>query len=228
MKHAIKKNLLIILLIFFGYTAYALANTYSRPNGTTQYVGGAKAVGPAIDTDFNSVVTWLNGGNIGSTNVSALGIAQSNIALNAVGPSQLSVGVQGVTSSSSIALIQSVTPLQVGTLSTTMTVSGVRPVLVRLEPNPGSYLLGGASVFHSYLKFTTTDAGSANIFIIKDSATTAVHTLESINSYGPCSSLSYIDQPSAGSHTWAVMGSTSNASNDALTVLNCRLTVEEL
>lgn len=225
LKSIIKKHALLILAIFFGYSAYALATTYTRPNGTAQYVGGAKAVGPAIDADFNDLTLWLNTGNISSVNILS----------GSIGASQLAAANLVVSSSSSIAVISSVSPVAVTNLSVTATVSGLRPVWIRLEPTPAPYMVGANQFYGSAVRFIDLVGSSiGSIFLIKDSATTAAVTLQAplISSgsdlIGACSMLSYQETPAAGVHTWAVMASVSDASNAIVSVINCRLVVQEL
>jgi hypothetical protein len=235
MRNFLKHNFLILLVLFFGYAALTLAGTYVRPYGTSDYAGGQKAVGPKVNAEFAGITAFLNGGNLGSTNLSAQGVATSNIADAAVTVAKLGAGNLVVTdSSSNYQATGSVTPFSVTNLSTTITTTG-RNVLVSLEPYPGTYLNGGSATFGSFVRqFSSPSGTSSALFFVRDSTTTGYFFLSNIvgaatisDMRNQCSDFHYHETNlAAGTYTFTVKVGLA-AVTDSVFVNNCRLVVKE-
>jgi len=69
------------ILLFFAISTTANATTIVRPYGASDYAGGAKAVGSKVDSEFDTIVNWLNGGNIASGNIAAFGVLKTNLSI---------------------------------------------------------------------------------------------------------------------------------------------------
>lgn len=248
MRNFLKQNFLVMLVLFFGYAAIALASTYVRPYSSTDYLGGQKAVGAKVNAEFQAISDFLNGGNIGSTNIAALGVATSNIndlavttgKINdaAVTFAKLAASNLKVTGTSSAFSITNSYSQAVTNLSTTITTVGARPVTVKLEAAGGTYLLSGASKYDSYVAFQNASAhGSpgtdfAALWIVRDGSTVAHYASEIGKTgvsgvYKACSAFSFTDQPAAGSHTYSVYVTSAGSLQDTALVYNCRLVVRE-
>lgn len=248
MKQFLKHNFLILLVLFFGYAAYALANTITRPYTSADYAGGQKAVGSKVNAEFDTIVNWLNGGNISSANIQGGGVATSNIASQAVTSSLIANGNVGftqlaasnlkITSSSSAFSFTNLYSQVVNNLSTTITVTGTRPVRVSLDAAPATYLLSGSQVYGSYVTFQNSVAHGASgtdwaaLWFVRDGSTTAhfAQTIGKTNTsdvYQPCSSFWFIDQPAAGAHTYSVSATSAGSVQDTALIYNCRLVVRE-
>ena len=238
MRNFLKQNFLVMLVLFFGYAAIALASTYVRPYSSTDYLGGQKAVGAKVNAEFQAISDFLNGGNIGSTNIAALGVATSNINDAAVTFAKLAASNLKVTGTSSAFSITNSYSQAVTNLSTTITTVGARPVTVKLEAAGGTYLLSGASKYDSYVAFQNASAhGSpgtdfAALWIVRDGSTVAHYASEigktgTSEVYKACSAFSFTDQPAAGSHTYSVYVTSAGSLQDTALVYNCRLVVRE-
>jgi hypothetical protein len=236
MRNFLKHNFLVMLLLLCGYAAWSLASTITRPYSSADYAGGQKAVGAKVNAEFQNIVDWLNGGNIGSTNIATGGVATTNLADGSVTIDKIAGACCGypiVTTSSSAFTMAGLVPVQVSNLSTTITTHG-RGVYVGLEPNPGTYLLSGSQTYGSYIAALGNGTGiGANLFFVNNGATTAFYNIMT-NTAGqnilyPCSAFHYTENlPAAGTYTFAVKLS-ENAGNSALgaQVFNCRLVVRE-
>lgn len=240
MRNFLKQNFLFVLGLFFGYAALEMSfgSTFVRPYGTPDYAGGQKAVGAKVNAEFQALSDFLNGGNIGSTNIATGGVATANLAANSVTVAKMLTENLLVTASSSAFSITTAggAPVTVTNLSTTITTTG-RSVYVGLEPAPATYLLSNIQTFGSYvMAITSTAAVNEDVlFFVKDGSTTAHFDIAGENSNTekiqlPCSSFHYIDAASlgnAGTYTYAVKVS-QRQDADAVRVFNCRLVVREL
>lgn len=119
----------VFLSALFSYAA--VAGTVVRPYGASDYAGGTRAVGSKINTEFDTIVNWLNGGNISSNNLAYLGIANSNLGAGVVTQDKLaakSVGTGAITITST-----STTSATVASDFATLTGTLGRPVVVGLK-----------------------------------------------------------------------------------------------
>ena len=228
-----KEGLLIVCLVLAFWTSAALGVTYTRPYGPSDYAGGAKAVGPEVNAEFQGITSFLNGQNIDCTNIvpggvcngafGALSVNQNNIALGAVGAAQLATSNLVVSSSSSAFFNASGSgvPVAVTNLSASITVSGLRPLRVGLEPNPGLYVSSNNTVYFSEIYSSV--AGVASVFILRGSSTTSLSYPGDNTHPEPCSALSYTETSlGAGTYTYSVyVGGQAG-------VYNCRLVLQEL
>lgn len=243
MRNFLKNNALAILVCLAAMGTFASATTITRPYGASDYAGGTKAVGAKVNAEFASIVAWLNSGNIDSTNIATSGVATANIQALAVTtakianlsvtPGKLEAANIKVTSSSSLyTLTNTVTPATVTNLSTTFTPSGLRPLSIRLENNVGNYVFSGNSIPSGLIEVAGAGALTVgnNLFFVKDGSTT-VHFPIALTSGTrvPCSMFNYTEfSPSAGTYTYALKASNGNTSDTGISVVNCRLVVEEL
>lgn len=198
----------------------AFATSFTRPYGASDYAGGAKAVGSKVNAELAYISTWLNGGNIASGNVASLGILRTNME---------AVNLK-VTSTSSSFSGAGAALVSVTNLSTTITTVG-RPVAVQMQSAFDSVVISGAATTIDGV-FSDDNSSSrpvSGVMFLRNSATVsrmAVPYHNSNKDFNPCASYSYIDQPSAGTHTYAV--SVSSAGSGSTYVYNCRLVVREL
>ncbi len=253
MRDFLKKNLLAILVCLFAAFTYASASTITRPYSAADYAGGTKAVGAKVNAEFASIVSWLNGGNIGSDNIATGGVATANIASFAVTTAKLNGGAVTldkleaahiyVTSSSSVSQAAAQpTPAVITNLSTTFTATG-RPVNVSLEAYPAPYILNGVTTYGSGVTAIAdgTIGASGAIFFVRDSSTTAHFPILNFVSSGiavgaptytaipyQCADFHYteIGLTSGVSYTFSAKASSVNGSSSVI-VLNCRLVVRE-
>lgn len=237
MRNFLKHNLLSILVCLSVMTVISSATTLTRPYGASDYAGGTKAVGSKVNAEFANIVSWLNNGNIATDNIATGGVATANIASLAVTTAKINNGAVTkakldtanlkVTGSSSVyALTGTLVPATITNLSTTF-VSNGRPVSVRMEPNPGSYLNSGATLITS---FVSTDTAGGNIFFLRDSSTTAHFNITIDHESHPCSMFSYTELllTSGNTYTFTAKASLTAVLNGTVNVVNCRLVVEEL
>lgn len=193
MKNFLKNNLLSVLVTLSFCFTWASATTISRPYTSADYAGGAKAVGSKVNTEFQSIVDWLNGGNISTGNIADLGVTKAKLA--ALG--------QQASSSSGVFNSISTDATSVTNLSASITTIG-RPVMVMLQ--------SATTIHGGYIGFRnpTTNAPSGNVALIRDSSTVSLHVLTAGtfssggSTYVPCSAVSYMDTPSAGTYTYSV------------------------
>jgi len=243
MREFLKRNFLILGVLFFGYAAYALASTYVRPYGSSDYAGGQKAVGSKVNTEFESLTSWLNGGYIASGNIASLGVATSNVANGAITPAKIASSNLKVTSSSSAYAMSSVTPATITNLSTTYTSNG-RPVYIGLEASPETYLSSLVATYGSGITTTADPAKgySGAIFFVTGSSTTAHFPLWNLVSSGiavgaptytgtpyQCADFHYTDSSMISGSTYTISANVSAAttSTAVVSVTNCRLVVRE-
>lgn len=236
MREFFKNNLLAILVSLCAIGVYASATTITRPYGSPDYAGGAKAVGSKVNAEFDNIVNWLNGGNIASDNIAALGIAGSNIAAHTITADKISRNYKVTASSGVFSIADSNTTLQTITnQSTTITTYG-NPVRIKLVPASYSGSCNG-SVGGSYVSFglDTGGVGTANAYFIRDSSTVAAfymnrfyaNTLKETRLQ--CSSFEAVDVVAAGTYTYAAKISIADRSGTiAFQVGCCRMIVEEL
>jgi len=239
-----KHNLLSILVCLSLCAAYASATTLTRPYGSTDYAGGQKAVGSKVNTEFDTIVNWLNGGNISSTYIATGGIATANIASFAITNAKLATSTLTVTSSSSVYTTTSNVPATVTNLSTTYTSTG-RPLAISLEAYPGTYVLGGVNTYASgVLPISSgTNASAGSLFFVKDSSTTAHFPLFNMLTSGvvggataynaipyQCADFKYTETglTSGVTYTFELKASAYSGSSDGVSVINCRLVVREV
>lgn len=233
MRNFLKHNFLVIGMLLCGFAAFSLANTITRPYGSSDYAGGQKAVGAKVNAEFQSIVDWLNGGNIGSTNIATGGVATANLADGSVTIAKMAgacCGYPVITASSSAFSMTGTVPVTVSNLSTTITTNG-RAVRVALEPAPGTYLLNNAQVYGSYVAVIGGANGTfSNIFFVNNGATTAVFNINTFsnNTAFQCSDFSYTENLlPAGTYTFALKASAYQNVAPQLQVFNCRLVVRE-
>lgn len=230
-------SLLILLAMVFAYTAGQLVfgGTITRPYGPPDYAGGQKAVGTKVNAEFQSIVDWLNGGNLDSTNISVNAITTTLLRDNAVTLSKIAgpcCGYPTVTSSSSAYTMSTVTPATVTNLTTTFTSHG-RSLYVGLEPSTFPYVLNLNQTYGSYVKPSGTAGDAAALFFVRDGSTTVHFNLPtSVTGANqpvyPCSSFHYTeDAAGAGTFVFAVKVSVASGA-DTMSVVNCRLVVREM
>lgn len=234
MRNFLKIAFLPVFLLMFGYAAGQLVfgDTITRPYGTPDYAGGAKAVGPKVNAEFQSIVDWLNGGNIDTDNIAAGGVATVNIADAAITVAKLGLS-NGIFSTSSGAFSSGSgfpVPLAVTGLSTALAVqSSNHFVTVSLEPSPTQNLSSGSFTYTSYISAASTNARSQALFVVRDSSTVAHWLLPQQApgaGYTPCSGFRFTDTPGSGSHTYTFYVS-ATTSAEAISVFNCRILVRE-
>lgn len=85
-----------------------------RTSSSSSYEPGARAVGTTINTEFNNIVDWINGANVGKANLNAL----------------------TVTTTATVIQTATTTAETTATGSATITTYG-RPVMVGLRSDPG-------------------------------------------------------------------------------------------
>lgn len=229
---------LLILCSTFAYTAGQLVfgNTITRPYSSADYAGGQKAVGAKVNAEFQSIVDWLNGGNIGPTNIATQGVATSNLADGSVTLAKMAgacCGYPTVTNSSSAfssSTNAGVTPVTVSNLSTTFTSHG-RAIYVGLEPNLSTYLLNNNQTFGSYIAVVGGSNGVfSNLFFVRNTSTTAHFNITTFsnNTGYTCSDFHYTeDALAAGTYTFSVKVSSYANLASSIAVFNCRLVVRE-
>lgn len=208
-------NIAVLCLI----PSLAFATSFTRPYGASDYAGGAKAVGAKVNAEFAYISSWLNGGNIATGNIAAFGVANTNLAMPNL----------GITTSSSSFSGQGPNLVSVTNLSTTITTVG-RPVEIRLQNAYDLVTISSSqtTIDGVYSDDTTSTRPGSSVMFIRDSATVSRMAVpyKGTNVYNPCSSYSYIDQPSSGTYTYAVK--VSNSGSNSTFVYNCRLVVREL
>ena len=217
MRNFIKNNLMALVVCFLSFSAFSFADAIVRPYSSSDYAGGAKAVGAYVNNEFQNIVTWLNTGNISSLNIAEGGVTNFNR------------GAANFKVTSSSSLFQSAGSLATVTnLSTVLTTFG-RPVLVRLEPANAAFLISSVSTTKGYV--TSDDSGGDGSFIAlqRDGSSVALQPIPyagaSNESRSPCSNYTFLDTPVAGTYTYSV-GAESNVGITA-TVAGCRLSVTE-
>lgn len=217
MRNFFKHNFLSILVCLCVTAALASATTINRPYGSSDYAGGAKAVGAKVNAEFDNIVDWLNGGNISSGNIAALGVQGVNLFANFK-----------ITSSSSYFTMTSPTAATITNLSTTITTSG-RPVHVSLQGAGESYMINGTSTLRSFLMSGDGMWNAANMLFMRDSSTVSQQTINYNNGLlykDTCSSYAHMDHPSAGTYTYTAK--VFSGAGSQVTVGGCKLVVREL
>lgn len=81
MKNFLKNNLIAIFVCSFLVSTFAGAGVVTR---IYEFSGGTKAVATQVNAEFDNLVDFINGGNIASNNIAALGITAANINSSAV------------------------------------------------------------------------------------------------------------------------------------------------
>lgn len=195
------KNILTSVFIAIFVSGVVLAGTITRPYSSSDYAGGAKAVGSKVNTEFDTIVNWLNGANIASNNITALGISTSNIAAGAVTRPKLeALGESAVTISN---VSTTTTSAQaIAGLSRTITTTG-RPVFISLQAE--SITIGAQNS-------TSSEKVDAILYIQRNGVTIRQfrmnfnkQTAETNISFSVPLSLIHVDTgASAGSNTWTV------------------------
>lgn len=245
MREFLKRNALALGVLFCGYAVFSLAQagTFTRTYGSSDYAGGQKAVGSKINTEFNDLANFLNGGNIGTANLEALGVTTAKVATGAITPAKIASSNLKVTSSSSAYAMSSVVPATITNLSTTYTSNG-RPVYIGLEAAPATYLSSLVATYGSSVT-TTADpvkAFAGAIYFVTDSSTTAHFPLWNLVSSGiavgapaytgipyRCADFHYTDSSMTSGVTYTISAKVSAAttSTAVVSVTNCRLVVRE-
>lgn len=227
MRSFLKNNLIAILVCLGALTSLSFATTITRPYGPSDYAGGQKAVGSKVNAEFQSIVDWLNGGNIASGNIAASGVITANIADGAVTNVKRGAANYAVTTSSSL-FSNTAALAQVTNLSTSITTYG-RPVLVRLEAANSSYLISNISTTRGEVYSSDSSGAGSYITVLKNSSTLAKQRLPYQGASGenrhPCSAYTVLDAPTAGTYTYSV-GVESNTGVTGY-VSGCKLTVTE-
>lgn len=227
MRNFLKSNLLSILVCLITFCGLSFASTLTRPYGASDYAGGAKAVGAKVNSEFDTIVNWLNGGNIESGNIASLGVATANLANGSV--TNIKRGSANVTVSTSSSLFQNTGALaNVTNLTAAITTFG-RPVLVRLEPAGTAYLVSNVSTTIGAVYASNSSGQGSYLTIVKDSSTLVKQPIAymgaSSERFSPCSSFSYLDTPVAGTYTYKI--AVESESGVTATVSGCRLSVVE-
>lgn len=223
----------MLKLLIFLIPSLALAGTYVRPYGPSDYAGGAKAVGSKVNSEFADIASFLNGKNIASSNITSLGVTTDNLAAGSVTTVKLSPNY-GVTAGSGLMTILGSTTLrQITNLSTTFTSYG-KPVHLQLVPDAGGGTCGSTL---SYISFTYAAGSSlqAGLYMISDSSTTfkynyvnGITSASTVTEYYPCSMISHWAVPDPGSYTYSVKYSAvAGGAFDGVSFCNCKLVVQE-
>lgn len=185
-----------------------------------------------VDADNSTIEFVAN-----TLQVKNAGITQAKMANNSVGTAQLidnnvtkaklaALGQQ-LSASCGTFTTTSLSPVSVTNLSCTITTVG-RPVMIMLVPDAS----GGSSFIGSSKNSTTSTA--AQIYIDGGSITpsSVISTIgvdgasANLNIKAPVGSISYIDAPVAGTHTYSI--SASGGFSNTLTIQNAKLLVYEL
>lgn len=216
MRNFLKNNFFSLLVCLSALGALSFADTYVRPYGPTNYAAGTRAVGSVVNSEFESLKNWLNGGNISSENIAALGIATSNIQDDAVTPAKMARLTPVDNTGSTLPFTASGScPTTGGTL--TITTSG-RPVYLNFRSS-------STNARFSVITSLETIAEGANlgatVEILRNSSPvfdfqvvvpqTDVVTGPTWEWSWPASSFSVIDNPSAGTHTYQVRVTDTNS-----------------
>jgi hypothetical protein len=199
-----------ILAVIWAYAAVAAPLT--RPYGPSDYLGGRPAVGPKVNAEFANIVSWLNGGNIASSNVAGFGIITGNIADGAVTKQKLSAAdLENVELTSTS--ITGTTPVAVPGAVTL--VSTGRPILVTLNSSHISPVMAAGNGLK--ITGTSTTLALGNIgFYLDGSALQCVYRLAIqktvsetlLQSTIPSSLVCMVYNVTAGSHIYSISGST--------------------
>lgn len=131
MRNFLKQNsLLVLVCLALLYSFAATGTTITRPYSSSDYAGGTRAVGSKINSEFESIVSWLNGGNISSPNIAPSGVATSNLADESVTQAKLA---DKTVATGSLTITSTSTTVST-TASNNATLSGTlgRPVMVGL------------------------------------------------------------------------------------------------
>lgn len=209
MRNFLKNNLISVAVCLMALGALSFADTYVRPYGATNYAAGTRAIGSVVNAEFESIKNWLNGGNISSENIAALGVATANIDDGAVTPVKMARLTPVDNTGSTLPFTASGScPTTGGAL--TITTSG-RPVYLNFRSN------SSGSRFRMVTSLETIaesgDLGS-RVEILRDGSSvfTFVTSRAAVDVLGagpwewswPSSSFSVIDNPTAGTYTYQV------------------------
>lgn len=230
MGNFLKNNFISVAVCLMALGALSFADTYVRPYGAPNYAAGTRAVGSVVNSEFESLKNWLNGGNISSENIAALGIATSNIQDDAVTPAKMARLTPVDNTGSTLPFTASGScPTTGGAL--TITTSG-RPVYLNFRS------LSSGSRFRIITSLETIAEGGnlgSRVEILRDGSsiftfTTTVPQTDVLTGpewewSWPASSFSVIDNPTAGTYTYqvrvtdinsGVCGSSSSGFTDAI------------
>lgn len=219
-------NILGLLLI----PGVAFAGTIVRPYGPSDYAGGAKAVGSKVNSEFATIASFINGKNIASDNITDLGVNTANINTGAVTKIKQTsnYGITGSSGTYTNNYLASIDLIQVTNLSTTITTSGSKPVLIGLYPEQN-----GSAFGRLYFDNAGDTSNIGRLWLLRDSSTTgAAHLLNAgsgnIGS-NSCGSFSYIDTPVSGTYVYSVrLSAVFSSATPSASVFNCKLVVQEL
>ncbi len=184
-----------------------------------------------INSEFDNIISALNGNLNGTDNISAGGIATANLATASVTQAKLGPKGQQISSSSGVSQRSSTLEALVPNMVANLTVVS-RPVWVGLQADgvgPGrvSYRHngGGATDNSAFISFQR-DVATANQAAI--GARSITGSTDDIFQQLPCSAFWFIDVPSAGPHNYAAAFRTATSDSGIITVENCKLVVFEL
>lgn len=213
----LKNNLISILIASGAVSALSYAATYNRPYNSTYYTGGTKAVGPVVNAEFQAITDWINGGNIASGNIAALGVYGYNLFSNFL-----------ITDSSSLFTNTGATPQQITNFTGSITTSG-RPVALSIQGTGTTYMITGSSTLAGLIYSDDLASRQSYLAFYRDGS---IISQQRINAGGKndaadkCSAFSHIDFPVAGAYTYQVK--IFSAPGFTATVAGCRLVIREL
>lgn len=217
MRKFFKDNLLSVIFCTFAMAGLSYASTYNRPYTSADYAGGAKAVGSKVNTEFQDLANWLNGGNIESGNIAVLGVRASNLFSNFA-----------ISDSSSLFTSTGVTATQVTNFSKDITTGG-RPVHLSIQNTSTVYAINGTDTLFAGLYSDDNINHQSYVGFYRNGSLIAQSRVNFggiVNRADACSAFSYIDFIVAGSYTYTVK--VFNAAGFTTTVVGCRFVVREL
>lgn len=201
----------------FVTTALGFATAYNRPYNSSSYTGGTKAVGLVVNAEFQALTDWINGGNISSVNIAALGVTGPKLFSNFF-----------VSDSSSLFTNTGATAAQVTNFSASITTSG-RPVHLSIQGTGTLYQISNQGTLAGLVYSDDQVNRQSYLAFYRDGSTLSQYRVNyggNLNYADQCSSFSHIDFPSAGTYTYNVKAF--SAPGFTLTVSGCRLVVREL
>lgn len=206
MRNFLRQNSLALFLslsLFYSYAA--VGGVITRPYGSSDYAGGTKAVGSKVNAEFDTIVNWLNGGNIASDNIAAFGVGTANLANGSV--TQIKLATKTV--SSGVLTINSTSTTVATAVTGSISVTGTgRPIFIGLKGTLSSTLPGLLTV-----SSTSTAIIKGHIEIWRDSTVISSQAFgmgstssgSTLRAHEPPSSFWVIDDgASSGAHTYTV------------------------
>lgn len=242
----LKNNLIAIVISLFVLGGISFANTYVRPYSSTNYAGGAKAVGAVVNAEFQAITDWLNGGNISSGNIAGLGVATANIDNSAVTTAKIADGAitndkigNGEVGQENLAAVNYTKTASSGSytssdtsagvvvtnLTTTVLTQGngstVRPIFVTMETSANlGYVTKTGGTSGGYLAFYRSDIGTLSTMPVN------IETADGL--VDQCSAFSYLDTNPSNVLPFPSYYVTVWSPDGTVYVTNCILVVRQL